>query len=220
MMGHRSTTVALPFALALLLGACGTSSGSDRFQQIEKADVAAAFKEIATTTTTTTPPKPSSPTTTTTVAPTTLPATTAVLTTIPSENIVVYFVTADGRPKAVTQRRPVPVQPMDAIAELQTPPAANLRTYLGPGLVVRIDQTSLDGVPYAAVHLQPGFLDRPKNEQVLIAAQLTLTLTQLRGIALVGLVINGDLLQMPVPGTNDSSVLLGSQVAFSAMIAP
>jgi Sporulation and spore germination len=219
-MRYRSKTAALPFALGLLLAACGTSTGSDRFQQIEKADVAAAFKEVATTTTTTTPPRPSSSTTTTTVAPTTLPPTTAATTTVPSENVVVYFVTADGRLKAVTQRRPLPVQPLDAITELQTPPAANLRTYIAAGLVVSINQTLYDGVPYAAVHLQPSFLERPKNEQVLIAAQLTLTLTQLRGIALAGIVVNGDLLQMPVPGTNDSSALLGSQAAFSAMIAP
>jgi spore germination protein GerM len=219
MMGDRSRTKSLSFALALLLGACGASTGSDRFQQIDKADVAAAFKENATTTTTTTAPRPNSSTTTTTVAPTTMPPTTAMATTVPAENVVVYFVTADGHLKAITQRRPLPVQPVDAISELLTPAGANLRTFITAGLVVGLNQTVYDGVPYAAVHLQPSFLDRPKNEQVFIAAQLTLTLTQLRGIALVGLVVNGDLLQIPVPAAAESSALLGSRDAFSAMIA-
>lgn len=188
--------VATVIAIALLAG-CGSSP--DRFHPIDQGAVAIKFQDPVTTTTSTTLPRPSTTTsaaTTTAATPTTPLPTTTPPTTVPSEDVFLYFVTADNvHLRVVKQRRALPIMPIDVLKDLQTAakPDPALHSLIAPGLVtdVKVDRA-------AEVTLAADFEARTPEEQKLIGAQLTLTLTQLRGISLVRFVVDGEAVFIPM----------------------
>ncbi len=201
--------------VSLLLAGCGSSP--DHFHAIDQGAVAIKFQDPVTTTTSTTLPRPSttaSATTTTTVVPPTVLVTTTPPTTAPSEDVFLYFVAADNaHVRIVKERRSVPVVPADVLRDLQTAPKTDttLKTLITPGLVtdIKVDRS-------ADVFLAADFATRTPEEQKLIGAQLTLTLTQLRGVALVRFLVDDE--PVVVPMESDRVDLFRGQSDYSALV--
>lgn len=202
-------------AASLLLAGCGNSP--DRFHPIDQGAVAIKFQDPVTTTTSTTLPGPSTTApiaTTSTVALTTVAATTTPPTTAPAEDVFLYFVAADNaHVRVVKERRTVPVQAGDVLKDLQTAPKGDttLKTLITPGLVtdIKVDRS-------AEVTLAPDFAARTPEEQKLIGAQLTLTLTSLRGISLVRFLVDDE--PVMVPMDSERVDLFRGQSDYSALV--
>jgi spore germination protein GerM len=209
-----NTRPRLLLAIVLLVG-CGART--DTFHPIDKGDVAAAIKAPLPTTTTSLPkPSSTSATTTTTLPPTTTAPTTTPPTTTPSEDVFLYFVGSDSQHvRVVRDRRALPVTPIDVLKSLQTPPKSDptLRTLIAPGLVkdVKVDRS-------ADVTLSADLLTKTPEEQRLIGAQLTLTLTQLRGISLVRFLVDNADVTLPAAPDREDSIFRG-QSDYSALVA-
>ena len=175
--------------VSLLLTGCGsaTSTTTKGFQVLPDKEVEIAFKETPTTTTTIAPPRPA-PTT----IPTTVPATTTTPSTIPPEDVYLYFVTADGRLKLVRKQRPKPVVPLEVTNDLAKPTDASLKTLVTAGMVQKVEVNKT-----TTVTLNPAFRPLADVEKLLLIAQLTWTLTQLRGISQVQFVVDGEVIEVP-----------------------
>ncbi len=138
---------------------------------------------------------------------------------MPSEEVVVYFVTADGRLQPQPIRRPIPVDPLAALNEMQsTRGQAGLRTFISPGLILKLTAERLDSAAYVGVHLDPSFLGREPLDRLAAAAQITMTLTGLRGIGNIGLVVDNELIESLVPGLTLGSAPLVSHADYSALV--
>jgi Sporulation and spore germination len=180
-MRRLATTAAL-----LVFMGCGTNTTTKGFQPIDNKAVDAAFLETPTTTTTVAPPRPVPTLPTTTLPPTTLPPTT-----VPSEDVFLYFITGDGRLKEVRRRRPVPILPLEVTIELGKP-EAGLSTLVAASTVQKIDVNKV-----TTVTLNPAYRQLADAQKVLLTAQLTWTLTRLRGISAVEFSIDGEIIEVP-----------------------
>jgi spore germination protein GerM len=205
-------TRAVLFTAGVLLTGCGARA--DHFHPIDKGDVAQAMKDPPPTTTTTLP-KPSSTVPATTAPPTTVPPTTAPPTTAPSEDVYLYFIEPDNQHvREVKERRTLPIAPIDALKDLQAVPKSDptMKTLIPVGLVmdVKVDRS-------ADVTLSADFGDRSPEERKLIGAQLTLTLTRLRGISLVRFVVNGATVTVPAQAERDDDIFRGHS-DYSALV--
>jgi hypothetical protein len=172
-------------ALLLFMG-CGTTTTTKGFQPIDNKAVDAAFRETPTTTTTIPPPRPAPTTVPTTLPPTTLPPTT-----VPSEDTFLYFVTAEGKLKQVRRQRPVPILPLEVTTDLAKP-EAGLKTLVSASTVQKVEVNKV-----TTVTLNPAYRQLTDEEKVLLTAQLTWTLTRLRGIAALQFSIDGELIEVP-----------------------
>jgi hypothetical protein len=172
----------------LVFAGCGTTTTntSKGFQPIPSKEVDAAFLETPTTTTTIAPPR-SVPTT----APTTLPPTTLPPTTVPSEDAFLYFITSDAKLKQVRRRRSVPILPLEVTADLAKP-EPGLQTNVSASMVQKVEVSKV-----TTVTLNPAYRQLADPEKVLLIAQLTWTLTHLRGISAVQFLIDGELIEVP-----------------------
>lgn len=171
-------------------GACGSLS-NDRFRSLDDQALKSAFAESATTSTTR-PPIFTAPSTS---------AQTTTTTTIPTETVVLYFITADNKLEAVARDLPVGVTTERVIAELQAGPTpsenAGLRNFLGDTMIVGFD---LGAVP-PIISLNPPFTNAlTPEDRALLAGQLALTLSGRPGIGQVRFTLDGERWQPPVPG--------------------
>ena len=173
----------------LILTGCGRTAQQSSFQPISNDEVKTAFLETPTTTTTTTTvaSRPAVPTAPTTIATTTTPPST-----IATEEVSLFFIVADGSLHRVRTRRATPVVPTDVLRDLLRPTDSALKTLVTADLV-----QSLTLGKVVAVAVNPTFSARPLTEQLLIAAQITLTLTDLRGISSVQFTIDGEVIDVP-----------------------
>jgi hypothetical protein len=172
-------------ALLVFIG-CGTNTTTSRFQPIDNKAVDAAFLETPTTTTTVAPPRPAATLPTTTLPPTTLPPTT-----VPSEDAFLYFITADGKLKQVARRRPVPILPLEVTNDLAKP-EPGLQTLVSAGMVQKVEVNKI-----TTVTLNPAYRQLADAQKVLLTAQLTWTLTRLRGLSAVQFSIDGEVIEVP-----------------------
>ena len=172
-------------ALLVFMG-CGTTTTTKGFQPIDNKAVDAAFLETPTTTTTIAPPRPAPTTVPTTLPPTTLPPTT-----VPSEDAFLYFITGDGKLKQVRQRRPVPILPLEVTSDLAKP-EPGLKTLVSASMVQKVEVNKV-----TTVTLNPAYRQLTDVEKLLLTAQLTWTLTRLRGIAAVQFAIDGEVIEVP-----------------------
>lgn len=171
----------------LVFAGCGatTTNGSKGFQPIPGKEVDVAFRETPTTTTTVAPPRPAPTTVPTTLPPTTLPPTT-----IPSEDAFLYFITGD-KLKQVRRQRPVPILPLEVTNDLGKP-EVGLKTLVSAGMVQKVEVNKV-----TTVTLNPAYRQLADVEKVLLTAQLTWTLTRLRGISAVQFSIDGEVIEVP-----------------------
>jgi Sporulation and spore germination len=172
-------------ALLVLMG-CGTTTTTKGFQPIDNKAVDAAFLETPTTTTTVAPPQPA-----TTLPPTTLPPTTLPPTTVPSEDTFLYFITTEGKLKPVRRPRPVPIVPLEVTTDLAKP-EPGLKTVVSTSMVQKVDVNKV-----TTVTLNPSYRQLADAEKVLLTAQLTWTLTRLRGISALQFLIDGEVIEVP-----------------------
>jgi hypothetical protein len=194
------TTVLLVFM------GCGTTTSTKGFQPIDNKAIDAAFLETPTTTTTVPPPRPPSTVPTTTLPPTTLPPTT-----IPSEDVFLYFITADGKLKQVSKRRPVPIVPLEVISDLFKPADPTLKTFVTNGLVQSVTRGKV-----TTVVLNPSYNAAAEPDKPLLIAQVTLTLTWLRGISQVQYTIDGQAIDVP---TSAGPMSVVGQVDYADSVA-
>ena len=172
----------------LVFAGCGTTTtiGGKGFQPIPSKEVDVAFRETPTTTTTVAPPRPVP-----TLPTTTLPTTTLPPTTIPSEDVFLYFTTTDGKLKQVRRQRPVPILPLEVTNDLAKP-EPGLKTFVSASMVQKVDVNKV-----TTVTLNPAYRQMADVEKVLLIAQLTWTLTRLRGISAVQFSIDGEVIEVP-----------------------
>jgi Sporulation and spore germination len=176
--GSWSRSAAVLLALTIASGC--SSLSNDTYSAIDDGQVQKAFAETTTTrapifktTSTTTPP---APTTTTT-------------TTIPTEAVVLYFVTADNKLRAVKRQRPLGYSREGIVNDLRTGPGAaegaGLRTVVPEATITKVDFAT---VP-PTVELTILVLAAPIDQQALIAGQIAATLTRLPGVGQVRFVV-------------------------------
>ncbi len=172
----------------LAFAGCGTTTTSTGkgFQPIPSKEVDVAFRETPTTTTTVAPPRPVTTLPTTTLPPTTLPPTT-----VPSEDAFLYFITGDGKLKQVRRARPVPILPLEVTNDLAKP-EPGLKTNVSASMVQKVEVNKV-----TTVTLNPAYRQLADVEKVLLIAQLTWTLTRLRGISAVQFAIDGEVIEVP-----------------------
>jgi spore germination protein GerM len=204
----------LAIVLVAALAGCGTAISQDSFRPIDKNDVREQFREVTTTTTTAKvliPPPSSSSTSSTTAVTTTVP----VPSTIYTEDVFLYFVTADGlHLRKVRERRAVPIDPKDVLNDLLKPPAdPGLKTQMTPGAVlgVTVGKTT-------QVALAPTVTDHFSTDQNFLAAQITLTLTALRGISQVEFTMDGVVVAVPVPNIDPGTATLVGESDYSTVV--
>lgn len=173
-------------AVMLVLMGCGTTTTTKDFQPIDNKAVDAAFLETPTTTTTVAPPKPATTLATTTLPPTTLPPTT-----IPSEDVFLYFISDGGKLKEVHRRRAVPVVPLEVVTDLAKA-EPGLQTLVSTGIVQNVEVAKV-----TTVTLNPAYRLLADAQKVLLTAQLTWTLTQLRRISALQFAIDGEVIEVP-----------------------
>jgi spore germination protein GerM len=178
-------------SIVATLAACGTAN--DHYRPIDNADVRAAFLETNTTTTAitifaSTSTAPTVPKTTTTTA-------------VPTESIIVYFVTNEGKLRGVKRVHSVGYNRDIVIADLRAAPGAAD----GPGLRTVVDGAVIKSVDFAAVppvvDLSP-FLKLPDftdQLRVEIAGQIAATLTKLPNVWQVSFTIDGQPWPTPLP---------------------
>jgi spore germination protein GerM len=169
-----SRTTALLLSIAVVSG-CGSLS-NDTYRVIDGNQVEKAFAETTTTrapifktTSTTSPPAPVTTTTTT----------------IPSETVVLYFVTADNKLRAVKRQRPVGYSREAVVNDLRSGPGATE----GAGLRTLVPEATITKVDFATVpptvELTPLVLAVPIDQRALIVGQIAATLTRLPGVGQV-----------------------------------
>jgi Sporulation and spore germination len=185
----RSSAIATTMALVVLSG-CGRLS-SDRYTRIDSAEIANAFTNASTTTT-----PPLFPSTTT--APPVVVTTTT--TTIPTEAVRLYFITPDGKVRAVQRTRPAGITLTAVIAELAIGPigadGAGLRTLVG-GNVVRQLAPRQDSA--LVIDLDPLVLVWEESERALLAVQLYATLDNRPNSLPVSFTVSGEPWLPPLP---------------------
>jgi spore germination protein GerM len=171
-------------ASLLVIAGCGTLA-NDTYRSIDDGQVQSAFAEG---TTTTRPPIFKTPSTSAATVPTT-----TTTTTIPSETIVLYFVTTDNRLRAVKRQRPIGYSRDAIVSELRAGPTAAE----GAGLRTLVPEATITKVDFAAVpptvELTPLMLAAfvPAEQKVLIAGQIAATLTRLPGVGQVRFLVPG-----------------------------
>jgi spore germination protein GerM len=178
-------------SISVSLAACGTAN--DHYRPIDNADVRAAFLETNTTTTAitifaSTSTTPTVPKTTTT-------------TTVPTESVIVYFVTDVGKLRGVKRVHPVGYNRDVVIADLRAAPVAAD----GPGLRTVVDGAVITSVDLAAVPpvvdlspfvMLPDFTDELRVE---VAGQIAATLTKLPNVWQVSFTVAGQPWPTPLP---------------------
>jgi hypothetical protein len=182
---------AITTCIALFAGSgCGRLS-SDRYTRIDSAEIANAFTNASTTTTT--PLFPS-----TTIAPPLVPPTTT--TTIATEPVRLYFVTTEGKVRAVQRTRPAGITFAGVIAELAVGPigadGAGLRTLVG-GNVVRQLAARQDSA--LVIDLDPIVLALEDPDRALLATQLLATLDSRPNSLPVSFTVSGEPWLPPLP---------------------
>jgi Sporulation and spore germination len=188
--------IAVTFACAALLGACGVPlDQKDRPLRPKEMGFTPITEFVTTTTTTTTT------TTSTTVVPSSVPSTTEAPTTtqiLPlTYPLDVYWVSASGL--VAVRRLPLQTDLDKAITALRFGPLAseeNVRSAIADSEMIE-GATVSGGV--AVVELGPTFLGLPGSEQSLALAQIVLTVTQLpEGIGRVRFRISGRPIAVPL----------------------
>jgi spore germination protein GerM len=178
-------------SIAATLVACGTAN--DHYRPIDNADVRAAFQETNTTTTAitifaSTSTAPTVPKTTTT-------------TTVPTESVIVYFVTDEGKLRGAKRVHPVGYNRDVVIADLRAAPVAAD----GPGLRTVVDGAVIKSVDFTAV---PPVVDLSSivklntvtdAHRAAIAGQIAATLTKLPNIWQVSFTVDGEPWPTPLP---------------------
>jgi spore germination protein GerM len=177
-----SRATALVIGVAMASG-CGSLS-NDTYNAIDDSQVQKAFAETTTTrapifktTSTTTPPAP----------------TTTTSTTIPTESVVLYFVTTDNKLRAVKRPRPVGYSREGIVNDLRSGPGATegagLRTLVPEPTITKVDFSTVPPtVELTQLILLP---DYTVEQKILIAGQIAATLTRLPGVGQVRFVVPG-----------------------------
>lgn len=203
-------------AIVLVAGlvGCGTAISQDSFRPIDKNDVREQFREVTTTTTTAkalVPPSSTSTTSSTTAVTTTVP----VPSTVYTEDVFLYFVTADGlHLRKVRERRALPIDPKDVLNDLLKVPAdPGLKTQMTAGAVlsVTVGKTT-------QVALAPTVADHFSTDQNFLAAQITLTLIELRGISQVEFTMDDLRVAVPVPNIEPGTATLVGKSDYASVV--
>lgn len=178
--------VAIAAALAALVVACGIPDNG-QVTTIQSKDLRQLGDTIPTTSTSTTPPTTLDPTTTTTVVDS--------ATTIPLEDVTVYFISGGqlrGYPRSLA--RPVTT---NAVLEALQEGRPSGDAGVGIRSAVPTKEQALltvteDGSGVATIELPPGFFEQiPPEDQLLAIGQLVMTITEVGGIGQVLFVQDG-----------------------------